>query len=156
MVVENGTRNRRLPPPASTPQALKDAAARGVDVRWIAPAVNGVSVQKWMGESLYKELLDAGVRIYEWQGQVLQAKQFMMDDYFLAMGSASLDNLSFFLNYEVLALVYDEEATRYAAYNFLSDIEKNCREIRMEEVRRWLLLRRLRNKLTRLLGGPLG
>lgn len=144
------------PPPASTLQALKDAAARGIDVRWIVPAENDVSVQKWMGESLYKELLDAGVRIYEWQGQVLQAKQFMMDDYFLAMGSASLDNLSFFLNYEVLALVYDEEATRYAAYNFLSDLEKNCREIRMEEVRRWLLLRRLRNKFTRLLGGPLG
>ena len=148
--------NPYTPPPASTIRALKDAAARGIDVRWIAPGTHDVSVEKWMGESLYKELLAAGVRIYEWQGQVLHAKQFMMDDYFLALGSANLDNLSFFLNYEVEALVYDEETTRYAAYSFLSDIEKNCREIRMEEVQRWFLLRRLRNWLTRRLGGPLG
>ncbi len=148
--------NPCTPPPASTVQALKDAAIRGVDVRWIVPAVQDKKVKKWMGESLYKELLDAGVRIYEWQGQVQHASQYMTDDYLLAVGSANMDNLSFFLNYEVEALVYDEKTTRYASYSFLSDIEQHCREITREEVARWFFFRRVRNWLTRHLGGPLG
>ena len=42
-----------------------DAAKRGVDVRWIVPGINDVGPEKGMAESLYLELLDAGVRIYE-------------------------------------------------------------------------------------------
>lgn len=148
--------NPYTPPPASTLQALKDAAARGVDVRWIAPAINDVKVEKWTGESLYKELLAAGVKIYEWQGQVLHTKQFLMDDYLMVMGSANMDNLSFFMNYEVVALVYDEETTRHAAFTFLSDLEKHCLEIRPEEVQNWLLIRKIRNWLARHIGGPIG
>ena len=148
--------NPYTPPPASTLQALKDAAARGVDVRWIVPGINDVKPAKWMGESLYKELLAAGVRIYEWQDHVLHAKQYMMDDYLLVIGSANMDNLSFFLNYEVVALVYNEDATRQAAGTFLSDTEKNCLEITSEEVRKWNLFRKIRNWFTRLAAGPLG
>lgn len=148
--------NPYTPPPASTLQALKDAAARGVDVRWIVPGVNDVKPAKWMGESMYKDLLEAGVKIYEWQENVLHAKQFMMDDYLLGVGSANMDNLSFFLNYEVMALVYDEDTTRHAAETFLSETEKNCLEITSEEVRGWNLFRKIRNWFTRCMAGPLG
>lgn len=148
--------NPYTPPPASTLQAMKDAAARGVDVRWIVPGINDVTFAKWMGESLYKELLEAGIRIYEWQGQVLHAKQFITDDYLLGIGSANMDNLSFFLNYEVEALVYNEPATRNAASTFLSDTEKHCREITLEEVKNWSVFRKFRNWITRHLGGPVG
>lgn len=148
--------NPYTPPPASTLQAMKDAAARGVDVRWIVPGINDVKPAKWMGESLYKELLAAGVRIYEWQDHVLHAKQFITDDYLLGIGSANMDNLSFFLNYEVEALVYNEPATRNAASTFLSDTEKHCREITLEEVKNWSVFRKFRNWITRHLGGPVG
>ena len=67
--------NPYTPPPASTLQALKDAALRGVDVRWIAPDNNDIEIMKGMGESMYKDLLEAGVRIYEWLGPVMHAKQ---------------------------------------------------------------------------------
>ena len=96
------------------------------------------------------------MRIYEWQDHVLHAKQFIMDDYLLAMGSANMDNLSFFLNYEVEALVYDEETTRYASYTFLSDIENNCREIHLENVKNWSIVRKIRNWLALHIGGPVG
>ena len=148
--------NPYTPPPASTLQAMKDAAARGVDVRWIVPGINDVKPAKWMGESLYKELLEAGIRIYEWQDHVLHAKQFITDDYLLGIGSANMDNLSFFLNYEVKALVYNEPATRNAASTFLSDTEKHCREITLEEVKNWSVFRKFRNWFTRHLGGPVG
>lgn len=148
--------NPYTPPPPSTIKALKDAAKRGVDVRWIVPAINDVAPEKWMGESMYRELTDAGVRIFEWQDQVLHTKQFMMDGELLGMGSANMDNLSFFLNYEVMALVYDEELTRHAADTFLAELKTNCLEITRVDLRSWSVFRRLRNRLTRILGGPLG
>ena len=148
--------NPYTPPPASTLQALKDAVARGVDVRWIAPANNDVKLEKWMGESLYRELLEAGVRIYEWQGEVLHAKQFMSDDYLTIVGSSNLDNLSFFLNYEIVALVYDRDVTRDAAALFLKELWQNCEEITLEEVQKWTAFRKFRNWFIRTFGGPIG
>jgi len=148
--------NPYTPPPASTLQALKRAAARGVDVRWIAPANNDVKLEKGMGESLYKELLEAGVRIYEWQGEVLHAKQFMSDDYLLIMGSSNLDNLSFFLNYEVVTLVYNRDVTRDAATLFLKELWENCEEMTLEEVQKWKGSRKIRNWFIRTFGGPVG
>lgn len=148
--------NPYTPPPASTLRALKEAAARGVDVRWIAPSVNDVAPEKWMGESLYRELLSAGVHIYEWEGDYLHAKELVSDDYLTVNGSANMDNLSFFLNYEVLAIVYDRETALSAAATFRSDIADHCREITLDEVLRWGFLRHLRNWITRTLAGHLG
>lgn len=137
-------------------EILRQKARQGVDVRWIVPAVNDIEAAKWMGESLYRELTDAGVRIFEWQDEVLHAKQFMTDGALLGIGSANMDNQSFFFIYEVLALVYDEAVTRHAARTFLSELEARCREITPSEIRRWSLLRRLRNSLIRALGGGVG
>jgi cardiolipin synthase len=109
-----------------------------------------------MGESLYKELLEAGVRIYEWQGEVLHAKQFMSDDYLLIIGSSNMDNLSFFLNYEVVTLVYNRDVTRDAAALFLKELWQNCEEITLEEVQKWTAFRKFRNWFIRTFGGPIG
>lgn len=144
------------PPPPSILKALKAAAARGVDVRWILPAHNDVALAQSMGESLYKQLLKAGVRIYEWQGEMMHAKQFIADDYLTAVGSANMDNASFFLNLEVEALVYDGEVAAYARDHFLREIETDCHEVTLEEVKHWNLFRRLRNSTIRALGSPIG
>ena len=141
------------PPPASTMKALKDAAQRGVDVRWIAPGINDVTPSKWMGESLYAELMDAGVRIFEWQGTILHTKEFIVDDYLVAIGSANMDNMSFFLNLEVEALVYDEQFALSAHKLYLKELDEVCIEITREEVRRWNIFRKIRNWLSRALVG---
>lgn len=148
--------NPYSPPPASTIKALQEAARRGVDVRWITPSITDVGPEKGIAESMYKDLLEAGVRIYEWQEHMMHAKQYLCDDYLMAIGSANLDNLSLFLNYELLTLLYDERICRKAAGIFLSDIETHCREITLEEVNGWTRLRQLRNRLCRLLGGAMG
>lgn len=143
------------PPPRTTINALKEAARRGVDVRWIIPGVNDVIFEKWMGESLYKELLEAGVRIFEYQNNILHTKQFMTDDYLTAIGSANMDNLSFFLNYEVEAVIYDEIFTRHAKEVFLNDIRDHCIEVTLDQVRKWNFLRQFRNGFIRVVAGPL-
>ena len=147
--------NPYTPPPAQIIKAMKQAVARGVDVRWIAPANNDVKLEKMMGEALYKELLKAGIRIYEYQGPVLHVKQFMVDDYLTCIGTANMDNLSFFLNYEVQSLIYDEEFTRHASDIFVQDLADHCQEITLEEVKHWGFFRKMRNWLVRLLGGSL-
>jgi cardiolipin synthase len=141
-----------LPPPPSTVQKLKEAALRGVDVRWMIPGRNDVFIQKWMGETLYEGYLKSGIRIFEWKGEMLHSKQFIVDDYITSVGSANTDNLSFFLNYEVMAIVYDSGVARSAKENFLED-QKGCREILLKDVDEWGGLRILRNWFFRVLAG---
>ena len=148
--------NPYSPPPETTIQALCDAARRGVDVRWIVPGINDVGPEKGMGESMYKQLMDAGVRIYEWQEHTMHAKQYLSDDYLMVIGSANLDNLSLFLNYEMVTVIYDERICRRYAEIFLSDLEGHCVEITPGQVERWPLRRRIRNWFIRLLGGSVG
>lgn len=148
--------NPYTPPPATTIQAMIDAAKRGVDVRWIVPGINDVGPEKGMAESLYLELLDAGVRIYEWQEHTMHAKLYLSDDYLTVIGSANLDNLSMFLNYEMVTLLYDERICPIYKQIFLSDIQEDCVEITPEMVRSWPVTRHVRNWVTRALGGSMG
>jgi cardiolipin synthase len=148
--------NPYTPPPETTIQALQDAARRGVDVRWIVPGINDVGPEKGMAESMYQGLLDAGVRIYEWQEHTMHAKQYLSDDYLVILGSANMDNLSLFLNYEMVTILYDERICRQYAEIFRSDLRTHCVEVKAAEVQRWSIFRRLRNWFIRVLGGPLG
>ena len=147
--------NPYSPPPPSTIEALQEAARRGVDVRWIAPSITDIEPERGIAESMYQGLLEAGVRIYEWQGHMMHAKQYLCDDYLTIIGSTNMDNLSLFLNYELLALLYDERICRRAAETFLHDLEAHCREITLEEVKSWPEPRKWRNWILRILGGPL-
>ena len=148
--------NPYTPPPETTIQALLDAARRGVDVRWIVPGINDVGPEKGMAESMYDSLLAAGVRIYEWQEHTMHAKEYLSDDYLVIIGSANLDNLSLFLNYEMVTIIYDERICRKYAEIFLSDIQEHCVEIDTAQVQQWSIFRRLRNWFIRVLGGSLG
>ena len=148
--------NPYTPPPETTIQALQEAARRGVDVRWIVPGINDVGPEKGMAESMYDGLLAAGVRIYEWQEHTMHAKLYLSDDYLVILGSANMDNLSLFLNYEMVTILYDERICRKYAEIFLSDLEQHCLEVKPAEVQKWSIFRRLRNWFIRILGGALG
>lgn len=144
-----------LPPPPSTVQKLKEAALRGVDVRWMVPSKNDIFFQQWMGETLYKGYMTSGIRVFEWQEEMLHNKLYISDDYITCIGSTNVDNLSFFLNYEVSSIIYDEEVTRSTKEQFLKEQEQ-CREITLSEVEGWNAFRLLRNWFFRVLGGPVG
>lgn len=96
--------------------ALQTAALRGVDVRVVLPAHSNFPITKWAGESFFEELLEAGVRIYEYGPEMLHTKALIVDGRFATVGSANLDVRSFRLNFELIAVLYDahwvEELTR--------------------------------------------
>jgi cardiolipin synthase len=82
-----------------------------VDVTLILPARNDSRIVAGASRSNYRELLESGVRIYEYVGGLLHAKTLTIDGEFTLLGSSNIDRRSFDLNYENNILFYDAELT---------------------------------------------
>ena len=105
--------------------ALTTAASRGVDVRLITPAHSNWGVTLHAGHSFYEELLGAGVRVFEYHGGMLHTKTLAVDGRFATVGSANLDVRSFRLNFELIAVLYDEVSVRKMEALFEEDLVKS-------------------------------
>jgi cardiolipin synthase len=94
--------------------ALETAARRGVTVEVIVPGTNTKPFVRFASHSYYDELLDAGVKIYEFTPGFLHAKSMMIDGRWSLIGTPNLDNRSLRLNFEVAAAIYDADVTTKA------------------------------------------
>lgn len=92
-------------PDPQTIDALKRAAARGVDVKLVLPSYTDFWAVFHAGRSHYAELLEAGVKIYERQQALLHAKTVVIDSVWSTVGSSNLDWRSFLHNEELNAVV---------------------------------------------------
>lgn len=138
-----------LAPPTSILNALKTAAACGADVRIMLPQNVDSKIMRACNCAYYKECLGAGVRLFERQGEFIHSKTFVMDDYLSCIGTANIDFRSFAIDYEDNVYIYDTETARQCVDIFENDL-KTCREITLEEVRRWPWYRKFYQKLIRL------
>jgi cardiolipin synthase len=120
-----------LIPDDSILEALKIAALSGVDVRLMIPYKPDHFYVHWASLSYVGELLEAGVRCYQYQKGFLHSKMVCTDGFASSVGTANLDIRSFELNFEVNAFIYDEEIGRQLEENFLSTLE-DCIEITRE------------------------
>jgi cardiolipin synthase len=94
-------------PDPQTKQVLIDAARRGVDVRIVLPGFSDFWAPVYAGRSHYEELLEAGVRVYEWHEALMHAKTAVIDGVWSSVGSTNLDWRSFVHNYEADLIVHD-------------------------------------------------
>jgi len=92
-------------PDPNTIMALRAAAARGVDVKVLLPGFTDSWLAFHAGRSFYDELLEAGVKLYEYQGGVFHAKTAVVDGVWSTIGSSNVDWRSFCYNDEVNAVV---------------------------------------------------
>lgn len=99
-------------PDLAVTMALQHAAHRGVRVQLVLPTRTDAPLVLWAGRSYYAELLRAGVEIYEYPHGVLHSKIVTIDDEWCLLTSANMDIRSFRLNFEVTAIIYDQEVTR--------------------------------------------
>jgi len=90
-------------------KALRESAARGVDVRLILPSQSDSGTVFHAGRSHYSDLLASGVKIYERKGALLHAKTAVIDGVWSTVGSTNLDWRSFLYNDEVDAIVLGAE-----------------------------------------------
>lgn len=105
---------------------LKDAVARGVDVRVLTASANvDVKLTRWAARSHYEELLAAGVRIYEYRPAMLHAKTIVVDGVWGSVGSLNLDNVSLRLNDEATLLVQNQRTGAVLDSIFFADLERS-------------------------------
>lgn len=87
--------------------AFVRAAQRGVDVRIIMPGIPDKKVVYRMSRSYYRDLLEAGVKVYEYSPGFVHAKACLADDRVGSIGTVNLDYRSLYLHYECNALFYN-------------------------------------------------
>ena len=110
-------------PDGPTIRALVTAALRGVDVRVAVPEKNDIFLMGPAVRSYYTNLVRAGVRIYEYRPAMLHSKTMVVDGRWCLVGSANVDVRSFWLNFEIGALVFDPEFASRLEAQFLKDLE---------------------------------
>jgi len=114
-----------VPRPAFT-DAVVETARRGVQVRVLVP---GPHIDKGLvrvaGRATYKTLLDAGVRIFEYQPTMLHAKSLVVDGAWASVGTVNFDNRSFQLHDEVTLCVWDEAFAKALGEAFERDLERS-------------------------------
>jgi cardiolipin synthase len=113
-------------------ETLRSAAFDGVDVRLLVPAATDIPVMSAISRAGYRPLLEAGVRIFEWDGPMLHAKTAVIDGFWSRVGSTNLNIASWLSNCELDVLIEDREFGREMQEMYLKDLE-NATEIWLNE-----------------------
>ena len=111
-------------PPAMA-EALATAARDGVDVRVLVPAYNNWPIVGGMSRAGYRPLLDAGVRLFEWEGPMIHAKTAVADGFWSRVGSSNLNLASLLGNWELDVAVTDLNFAREMEALFERDLESS-------------------------------
>ena len=129
--------------------ALCVAAKGGTDVRIITPNVP----DKWYVHTLtrasYAQLIDAGVKIYEYMPGFIHSKTFVVDDKLGIVGTINLDYRSLYLHFECGVWMYKTKALMEMKADYIETL-KSCRQITAEESSNISWRRRTVNAILRL------
>lgn len=112
--------------------ALKLASKSGVDVRILTPGIPDKKTVHFTTRSYYRELLDAGIRVYEFKEGFVHSKTFVSDDTVATVGTVNLDFRSLYLHFECGACLYNSPAILDVKKDFLDTLPL-CREITPKE-----------------------
>ena len=137
-------------PGESLLDALVVAAMSGVKVVLLVPDKSDSRMVAAAGRSYYLELMRAGVEIYQYEKGFIHAKTMVSDRQLSVIGTANMDNRSFELNFEVNAVIYDNETAEKMTSVFYQDLKYSSR-INAEDWEKRPLYVQLPEKLSRLL-----
>lgn len=106
-------------------QALINAAQDGVDVRILVPRTSDI---RWIGtvsRTQYRNLLEAGVRVFEWNGSMIHAKSAIVDGKWARVGSTNLNFSSWFANRELDIVLEGQNSVHALETQFLWDLSQS-------------------------------
>ncbi len=112
--------------PVGTPaylDNLRRAARAGVDVRLLVPGSSDLPLLGLLSRSSYRALLEAGVRVFEWNGAMLHAKTAVIDGHWARIGSSNLNPASWLGNYELDLVVEDAAFGQVMENQYLLDLD---------------------------------
>ena len=116
--------------------ALCLTARRGVRTTLVLPKKNDSWVVAAASRSYYRELVEAGVQVYEYPLGLLHAKILTVDREIALIGSANLDRRSFELNYENNVLLEDAKLSSELAQRQESYVEASSR-VALRDIEAW-------------------
>jgi cardiolipin synthase len=135
-------------PDVDTRRILCERAKAGVDVRLLLPDEHtDAAMVRWAGQSYFGEMLEAGVRIWEYQTTMIHSKTLVVDDRWSIVGSANMDIRSKELNQESVIGMLDEGFGQQLVRTFEEDL-KEAKEITREEWGRRNFLCRVRERFS--------
>lgn len=123
-----------LIPDDAITDALKMASKAGIDVRIITPHIPDKKSVFEVTKSNYQNLMEAGVRIFEFVPGFIHSKTFLVDDQVCCIGTTNIDYRSLYLHFELSVMLYGSSVIGEVR----KDLEKTLRlsrEQRMEEVK---------------------
>ena len=129
---------------------MKTAALAGIDIRILLPGKSDAITPKWSTESFIQELLEAGVKVYLYKNGFNHSKMMVVDGIFSSVGSANMDFRSLETNFEVNALVYDEETAAQLEDLFMEDLEQSV-EVNLKEWKKRHWFKKTKESFARLL-----
>ena len=103
-------------------QSLRAAARDGVDVRLLVPGASDIWALRGLSRAGYRPLLEAGVRVFEWNGSMLHAKTAVADGRWARVGSTNLNLQSWIGNWELDVAVEDEGFGAQMERMYLDDL----------------------------------
>jgi cardiolipin synthase A/B len=113
-------------------QALRAAARDGVDVRLLVPNGTDIPLLRPISRAGYRPLLEAGVRIFEWNGSMLHAKTAVADGHWTRVGSTNLNIASWLGNCELDAVVEDDSFAGQMEEMYIADLA-NATEVVLDK-----------------------
>ena len=107
-------------------RALKEAAARGVDVQVMVSEKSDIPITPRIVEYNVNKLMRAGVKVYFYQGGFHHSKIMMIDSLYSFIGSANLNSRSLSFDYECNLLIADAPTTHQLISLFNRDRDEHC------------------------------
>jgi len=111
--------------------AIKVAALSGVDVRLLVPNRPDKRIVFHASRSYFPELLEAGVKVYEYQHGFMHSKIVIVDNELASIGTSNMDMRSFHLNFEVNAFLFRTKSTEELVEEYINDL-KFARQLDLE------------------------
>ena len=134
--------------------ALTYAAKRGVDTVIVMPHIPDKKYAFMLAHSYYPELMEAGVKIYEYLPGFIHSKTFVSDDEKAVVGSINMDFRSQYLNFECAVYIYKNPVIGDIRADFDETLKK-CVRMSMESYESLPLMHRFWGRTLRLIA-PLG
>jgi cardiolipin synthase len=128
-------------PDASVFEAIKIAAASGVDVRIMIPCKPDHPFVYWATYWYCGGLLKYGVKVYIYEYGFLHAKTLVIDGTVASVGTANFDVRSFKLNFECNAIIYDTKTSQMLYDIFTDDLNYSMELTRELYLERGILIR---------------
>ena len=129
--------------------ALTLAAKSGIDVRIITPGIPDKKMVYMVTQSYYGELIQAGVKIFQYTPGFIHAKTVVVDDRVATVGTINFDYRSLYLHVECGVWMFDSDTIFEIRDDYLKTL-KSCDEVTMEQLAKTSGIKRLGQSLLKM------